>query len=191
MPKAHLREYFDGRPFHTYDLKNRKWESWGPNSLGRIKEYHEHKVENELQKIDSNAIPAVRKLAKRCILSDEDRQRVAWYIAASLFRNPTLFSELLPDISEGAGISMDELTGHGSLQREAHGAWLDNAPAYPLIAKNIYDLSWHILYVARKPNYLLLTDRPFLVRSPTHATEAQNHFPDLVGGHVVHLLRPQ
>lgn len=177
LPKSHLRDYFGGRPFQTYDLKNRKWESWGPNSLGRIKEYHEHEIEDELQKIDSNAIPALRKLARRHTLSDKDRQHVAWYIAASLFRNPSLFNELLPDISEGSGISMDQLTSDERLQRKAHGAWLDNAPEFPLIAENIYDLSWHIFYVARKPNYLLLTDRPFLVRFPAHPTKAEFTFP--------------
>lgn len=116
-------------------------------------------------------------MAERCILSDEDRQHIAWYIAASLFRNPTLFDELLPEISEGAGISMDRLTSDQPLLREAHGAWLNHAPEYRMIADNIYDLSWHILYVARKPNYLPLTDRPFLVSFPAHPTKAKFTFP--------------
>lgn len=197
LPKAHLREYFGGRSFHTYDLKNRKWESWGPNSLGRIKEYHEHEIEDELQKIDSNAIPAVRKLAKGITLSDKDRQHIAWYIAASLFRNPTLFDELLPEmldnvkrnlyseeVADGLDTTqhevdtyVDQTTSDAGFQRKMHGAWLDNAPEYRLIAENISDLSWHILYVAKKPSYLLLTDRPFLVSSPTHPTEAKFTFP--------------
>ncbi len=177
LPKAHLRLYFGGRPFHTYDLKNRKWESWGPNSLGRIKEYHEHEVEDELQKIDSNAISAVRKLAMRCVLSEDDRQHVAWYIAASLFRNPTLFDELLPEISEGADVSMDRLTSDEPLQRKAHGAWLNHAPQFRLIAENIFGLRWDILYVARKPNFLWLTDRPFMVHAPADLTEAKFTFP--------------
>ena len=197
LPKAHLRDYFGGRPFHTYDLKNRKWESWGPNSLGRIKEYHEHEVEDELQKIDNNAIPAVRKLAKRCILSDEDRQHVAWYIAASLFRNPTLLDERLPEmledvkrityceeVADGLDTTQDEVdtyvnqtTSDAGFQREMHGAWLGNALEFHLIAENIQSLSWHILYVARKPNFLLLTDRPFLVRLPNHPTKAELTFP--------------
>ena len=197
LPRAHLRGYFGGRPFHTYDLQNRKWESWGPNSLGRIKEYHEHEIEDELQKVDSNAILAVRKLAQRCILSDEDRLHVAWYIAASLFRNPTLFDELLPEmldnvkqtlhseeVADGldttqheADTYVDQTVTDEEFQRGMHGAWLDNAPEYRLIAENIYGLRWDILYVARKPNCLLLTDRPFIVHAPTHSTEAKFTFP--------------
>ena len=177
LPRWHLRDYFRDRGFKTYDLQSRKWNGRGPNTLGTVRGYYEPEIERELGKIENNALPGVMKLAKRCILSDKDRRHVARYIAASLFRNPTLFDELLPEISEGAGISMDRLTSDEALQREAHGAWLDNAPEYRLIAENIYDLSWHILYVARKPNYLLLTDRPFIVRFPTHPIEATFTFP--------------
>ncbi len=197
LSKAHLREYFGGRLYRTYDLKTGKWENWGPRTLGRIKEYHEHPVEYELQKVDNNAISGVRKLAKRHILSDEDRGHVAWYIAACLLRNPTLFDELLPEMLQSvkrityceevaAGVDttqhevdayVDQNVGEAGFQREMHGAWLDHAQEYRTIASNIYDLSWHILYVARKPNCLLLTDRPFLVRFPTHPTEAMIDFP--------------
>ena len=40
-----------GRPFHTYDLQNRKCDRHGwPNSLGRIKEFDEHEIEAEATK---------------------------------------------------------------------------------------------------------------------------------------------
>ena len=197
LPRWHLRDYFCDRGFKIYDLQSRKWKGRGPNTLGTIRGYYEPEIERELGKIEDNALPGVRKLAKRCILSDEDRQHVAWYIVASLFRNPTLFDELLPEmldnvkrtlhyeeVADGLDTTQHEVdtyvgqtTSDAGFQREMHGAWFDNAPEYRLIAENIYDLSWHILYVARKPNYLLLTDRPFLVRFPTRPTKAEFTFP--------------
>ncbi len=177
LPEWHLRLYFGDGGFENYDLQDRKWKSVGPRSFGKITAYYEDEIESELGKIESNARDRVIKLAQRCTLEDEEREQVAWYIAASLFRNSALFTELLPDITESTGISMDELTSDESLQREAHGAWLDHAPQFRLIAENIHDLSWRTCFVARKPNYLLLTDRPFLVRFPAHPTQAELTFP--------------
>lgn len=197
LPKAHLRDYFGDRGFHTYDLQDREWKSWGPRTFGTRRGYYEPEIERKLGKIESAALPSVRKLAERCILDDEERWKVAQYIAASLFRNPTLFDELLPEMLDNVkrtlyfeelvdGIDttqgevdtyIDQTTSNEAFQREMHGAWFDNAPEYRLIAENIHDLTWHVLYVARKPNYLLLTDRPFIVNLPTHPTRARFTFP--------------
>ena len=197
LPRAHLRDYFEGQGFQTYDLQDREWKSWGPRTFGTIRGYYEHEIEDELGKIESNALPAVRKLAERRILDDKERQHVAWYIAASLFRNSTMFDELLPEVLENfkqdlfpdgvteipdlvrheVDVYVDEATSDEEFRRGMHGAWFEHAEQFPLIAQNIYDLSWHILYVARKPNYLLLTDRPFCVHAPTDPTEAALTFP--------------
>ena len=197
LPEWHLREYFGGQRFENYDLQDRKWKSVGPRSFGRIRAYYEDEIESELGKIENDARDPVMKLAQRCTLGDEDRRRVARYIAASLFRNSSMFDELLPEIlenfkrtlfSENATEIPDvaqrevdtyvgRLTNDEDIQREMHGAWSDHAEEFPLIAKRIYDLSWHILYVARKPNNLLLTDRPFIVHAPTDRTQALFTFP--------------
>ena len=177
LPEWHLRLYFGDGGFENYDLQDRKWKSVGPRSFGRITAYYEDEIESELGKIENDARDPVVKLAQVRTLDDQEREQVALYIAASLFRNSSLFNELLPDITESVGISMDELTSDESLQREAHGAWLENAPQFRQIAENVYGLNWHILHVARKPNYLLLTDRPFIVHLPTSPTEAVVTFP--------------
>ena len=160
-------------------------------------EYYEQETEKELGKIESKALPSVRKLAMRCVLNDEERQDVAEYIAASMFRNSSLIDEIFPTALENAkrelfplvgaeipdvtqdevDISVDQLVSCAEIQMEMHGAWLNHAEEYPLIAERLYDLSWHILHVARRPNYILLTDRPFLVHAPTDATEAFVTFP--------------
>ncbi len=167
LPKAHLCDYFGGEGFQTYDLRDRKWESWGPNTFGRIKGYYEPE--------------------------NKERQHVAWYIAASLFRNSALFNELLPGMLENVKQSLypdgvlknselvrrgvDEMTSDGEFQRSMHGAWFDHAEEFSAIAENIYGLTWHILHVARKPNYLLLIDRPFTVHLPASPTQALVTFP--------------
>lgn len=177
LPEWHLRLYFGSGGFENYDLQDRKWKHVGPRSFGKMRAYYEDEIEAELGKIEDHARDPVVKLAKRSILDDEERRDVALYIAASLFRNSSLFNELLHDITEGTSISMDDLTSDELLKRKAHGDWFKHAPQFRMIAENIYGLTWHILHVARKPNYLLLTDRPFIVRLPASPTQALVTFP--------------
>lgn len=197
LPKWHLRSYFGDTGFQTYDLKDREWKSWGPQTFGTIRGYYDPEIEAELGKIESRARQPVEKLASRCLLDHEERHKVAEYIAASLFRNSSLIDEIFPTAIESAkrelsplvaveypGVSqnavdetVDLLMSRPEVRREMHGAWLKHAEEYPRIAENIFNLTWQVLYVESEPDYLLLTDRPFIVHQPASATEALVTFP--------------
>ena len=88
LPKAQLRDYFPGQDgFAVYDIQTGAWERKGSKTFCVSRGYYGDEHEQALSKIESAAIESVRKLAKREILNDSERRKVAEYVIASLFRN--------------------------------------------------------------------------------------------------------
>lgn len=73
LPRAHLQDYFDGPRFEMFDIVEERWISTGPNSFGVWNDYNDDEYEKMLSKVESAAIPLVRKLGAGQKLDDQNR----------------------------------------------------------------------------------------------------------------------
>ena len=169
----------------------------GPNTFGVYKGYYDDEHEDHLAKIESKAIQPIRKLAQRSLIGDDERELIAEYVAASLYRNSVHIDETLSNVlssfhlqspDESSQAERDRLepeiqrvfkkvTSDPQFIRELRGTSSTNSDFYGQLIERLLRLTWHLVDVADQHTFFLLSDFPFMFENLDDDDKAWLRFP--------------
>lgn len=197
LPEAHLRDYFKPKIFQTYDIFEEQWISMGPKTFGVYRGYYNDEHEEDLAKIESDAIQPIRKLTDNSMLDETERRLVSRYVVASLFRNSVHIEETLagvlgdtkfkiaddiPDAQRSHLQSQVDST-FARLQNDVdfikglRGSAPDNSKLYHELIERLIGLTWHVVRVEDPHTFFLLSDFPFMFENLDDDDKAWLRFP--------------